>query len=177
MTQKMAAKGNRNSRLMKMSHRILAVLVTLTVILFAAFYAVGNDMPYYDNPQFSAPLLTDVILLFIYILFFTLLILTALSAAREIMIRAKDDRIGNGVPTGRIAWGVMVFFVLTLAITFACGSTAPIHVNGRMFASAVWLRLTDMFIYTSIVLISVALIAVAVGATGLNRKIKGRFGR
>ncbi|MGN1262704.1 MAG: beta-carotene 15,15'-monooxygenase [Prevotella sp.] len=166
-----------NNRLAEMSHRILVVLVVISVVLFGAFFAVGYDMPYYDNPQFSAPLLTDIVLFFIYLLFFVLVLLTGISAAHEIIIRAKAKRIGNGIPTDRIGWGVMLLFLVTLAVTFACGSTTPIRVNGRIFTSAVWLRLTDMFIYTSVALIFIALLTVAIGATGINRKIKGRAGK
>lgn len=73
----------------------------------------------------------------------------------------------------RITVATVVLFVVTLALSFAFGSTDPLPVNGHMFSSSLWLRLADMFIVTSAVLITVAVAAVAFGMSGLNRKLNG----
>lgn len=52
------------------SRTILIILVALTVIVFALFWLVGFDMPFFDNPKFNAPLLTDVVIYFVYLMLF-----------------------------------------------------------------------------------------------------------
>ena len=49
----------------QVSTRVLYVLVALAVVVFGAFFLIGYDQPYEDDPQFNAPVLTDVVLVFI----------------------------------------------------------------------------------------------------------------
>ena len=67
--------------------------------------------------------------------------------------RRQGDDIINGVPAGRIGWCVAIGFVLLLLVTFLLGSSKPIVTNGELFTDVFWLKTTDMFIYTSILLI------------------------
>jgi hypothetical protein len=67
--------------------------------------------------------------------------------------RRKGDDIINGVPAGRIGWCVAIALVACLVLTFLLGSTSPVMTNGTRFTDAFWLKTTDMFIYTSILLI------------------------
>jgi hypothetical protein len=43
--------------------------------------------------------------------------------------------------------------VLLLLVTFLLGSSKPIVTNGELFTDVFWLKTTDMFIYTSILLV------------------------
>ena len=52
----------------RLSRIVLVALVSLTIIVFGAFWLIGFDMPFFDNPQFNAPLLTDLVIFFIYIM-------------------------------------------------------------------------------------------------------------
>ena len=52
----------------RLSHAVLVVLVVITVIVFAAFWLVGFNMPFMDDPRFNAPLLTDVVISFVYLM-------------------------------------------------------------------------------------------------------------
>ena len=54
----------------RLSHAVLVVLVVITVIVFAAFWLVGFNMPFMDDPRFNAPLLTDVVIAFVYLMLF-----------------------------------------------------------------------------------------------------------
>ena len=52
----------------RLSHAVLVVLVVITVIVFAAFWLVGFNMPFMDDPRFNAPLLTDVVIACVYLM-------------------------------------------------------------------------------------------------------------
>ena len=52
----------------RLSHAVLVVLIVITVIVFAAFWLVGFNMPFMDDPRFNAPLLTDVVIAFVYLM-------------------------------------------------------------------------------------------------------------
>ena len=62
--------------------------------------------------------------------------------------------------------------VLTLALTYLTGDATPLMSNGKPFDDAFWLRVSDMFINTSIVLIVLAAVAVGFGMSGVSRKLK-----
>ncbi len=157
----------------KASGRVLAVLVVVAVLLFGAFFLVGFDMPFDDDPRFNAPLLTDAVLWFSYVLFIVAVVVTAVSVIHGIRVHASDDRLSNGIPTMRIALGVGGLLVATLLLTFLFGSSEPLTINGRYFTSVFWLKLTDMFINTSFILGTIAVAAVFFGMSGLNRRING----
>lgn len=50
----------------RLSHAVLVALVVLTAVIFGAFWLVGFDMPFIDDPQFNAPMLTDLVIVFVY---------------------------------------------------------------------------------------------------------------
>ena len=58
-----------------------------------------------------------------------------------------------------------------MLITFLLGSAEPVTVNGVEFADTFWLKATDMFINTSLVLLLVAVCGVAFGLSGYCRKM------
>ena len=63
----------------RLSHAVLVVLVAITVVVFGAFWLVGFNMPFMDDPQFNAPLLTDLVIVFVYIMLFMAVGAVALS--------------------------------------------------------------------------------------------------
>ncbi|MDE5947260.1 MAG: hypothetical protein K2G86_00480 [Prevotella sp.] len=158
----------------RISTMVRTVLTVIAVVIFAAFYLIGYDLPFVDNPQFTAPLFTDAVIWLIYILFGATLVATAVSVGSTVKTRSYSSMTSTGVPSVRIAVATVVLLVVTLALSFAFGSTEPLPVNGHTFSSSLWLRIADMFIVTSAVLIAVAVAAVAFGMSGLNRKLNGR---
>ena len=98
-------------------------------------------------------------------------VVAVVSMVRGAICRSGSRYETNGVPSGRIAWFVAGLLVATLVATFAFGSAQPLVVNGKVFDDAGWLKLTDMFIGTSAVLGFVAVALVAVGVSGLSRRI------
>ena len=100
-----------------------------------------------------SPFFAEIMLWLMYIAVAAALVVTGLSVLKTLRQRTKDDEIINGVPQTRIAWTVGGIFLAILAVTFLLGSSAPILTNGQLYTNTFWLKVTDMFIYTSIILI------------------------
>lgn len=88
-----------------------------------------------------------------YIAIVVAVIVTIVSMARTVRLRTKDEEVVNGVPRTRMAWIVIVAFLLCLVLTFLLGSSEPVKTNGELFTDTFWLKAADMFIYTSLILI------------------------
>ena len=95
----------------------------------------------------------DVMLWLMYFMLVASLVVTGLSVWKTLRMRTKDDEVINGVPQTRIAWTTAGCFVVCLVVTWLLGSSTPLTTNGEVFASKFWLKMTDMFIYTSVILI------------------------
>lgn len=156
----------------KLSGRVLMVIIALSAAVFAAFYLVGYDMPFEEDASFNAPLLTDVLLVFTYLLLAVAVVVSVVAVAKGVKVRDAGDKVANGIPASLIAYGTVALLVVSLVVTFALGSSEPMKINGETFAETFWLKLTDMFIYTSAILMAVAVCAVAYGLSGRNRNVK-----
>jgi uncharacterized membrane protein len=102
---------------------------------------------------FVSPLIADIMLWLMYIAIAVALIVTVVSMVQTVRLRTKDEEVVNGVPRTRMAWIVVVAFLLCLVLTFLLGSSEPVRTNGNLFTDAFWLKAADMFIYTSLILI------------------------
>ena len=100
-----------------------------------------------------SPFIADIMLWLMYIAIVVAVIVTIVSMARTVRLRTKDEEVVNGVPRTRMAWIVIVAFLLCLVLTFLLGSSEPVKTNGKLFTDTFWLKATDMFIYTSLILI------------------------
>ena len=100
-----------------------------------------------------SPLIADIMLWLMYIAVAVALVVTIVSVFRTVRLRTKDDEVVNGVPRTRMAWIVGIAFLLCLVLTFVLGSSEPVRTNGKLFTDTFWLKATDMFIYTSLILI------------------------
>jgi len=122
-------------------------------------------MNFYESPLFVELLLDGICLLVV-----AALVLTVWSVAYSLRLRrgqADSDR----VPARRIAWGVAALLVLTMAATALLADTTPLSINGRAFTDTFWLRMSDMLINTSGILMLVAVVCV-VGGEVKNKRIK-----
>ena len=103
--------------------------------------------------SFVSPFIADIMLWLMYITIVVAVIVTIVSMARTVRLRTKDEEVVNGVPRTRMAWIVIVAFLLCLVLTFLLGSSEPVKTNGELFTDTFWLKAADMFIYTSLILI------------------------
>ena len=157
----------KNIKTGQISTRILYVLVGITVVVFALFYLIGYNMPYMFDPTYNAPLFTDVVLWLLYIMTFLAVSVAVCAVVRGYRRRSRESVV-NGIPVARIAWGTLALLVVLLVLTFLIGSSSPVTVNGKTFADVFWLKATDMFIYTILLLLVVA--AGAVGYSAMRIK-------
>ena len=106
------------------------------------------------------------------------------SVVRSLRKRDKRQAVVNGIPVARISRGVAVGLVALLVLTFVLGSSKPILINGLPFESVAWLKLSDMFIVSIYVTLSLAAVAVVAGRvwsrrirTGARSNIQGQGAR
>lgn len=152
------------------SSAVLYALVGFIVVVFALFWLVGFSRPYVDDPNFNAPLFTDLLLVTGYLLLVLALGIAVWAVVRSARTLGKGDRVVNNIPVRRISLSVGVGTFVLMLLVFVLGSTAPLKINGTMYSDAFWLRMSDMFIITSLLLIVAAIVAVVYGATKYNRK-------
>lgn len=113
--------------------------------------------------SFVSPFFADVILGLMYLMIVAAMGVTAYSVWHGLRNRRKGDDIINGVPAGRIGWCVAILLIVLLVVTFLLGSSSPVITNGVRFTDVFWLKTTDMFIYTSILLIIGCFVSAIVG--------------
>ena len=77
----------------------------------------------------------------------------------------------NGVPALRIALGVGVGTFCIMILSFALAPTDAMSVNGVQYADGLWLRVAEMFVDTSLLLLVAAVVAVAYGYV---RRVRNR---
>ena len=91
--------------------------------------------------------------LFIDVVIIAMYVLLAVAAALCVWSAWNSVRTHQRRQSTRIAYAVAGGTALLLLLTYLLGSTRPLSSNGQIFNDALWLRLADMFIYSSIILI------------------------
>lgn len=156
----------------KISTAVLYTIICVVAIVFALFYLVGYNMPSVEEPSFNAPLLTDVLLILMMVLFVIAAIVGVVAVIKGLQKRDPSDKVINGVPAAKISFITFGVTFLLLLLTFIFGSTDTMMINGHQFNDVLSLKLTDMFVQTSLVMIVLAICAVIFGYTRYIRKGK-----
>lgn len=154
----------------KLPSRVLYVLVGLSVVVFALFWLIGYDRPFDEDGNFNAPLFTDVLLVFMLLLTVGACGVAVWSAIRSNKASGGGERVVNNIPVRMIGRCVAGGTALALVLTFLFGSSAPMKINGADYADTFWLKASDMFVATSLLMIVAAVGAVVYGATKYIRK-------
>ncbi|MBQ9637434.1 MAG: hypothetical protein IJV36_06020 [Prevotella sp.] len=113
----------------------------------------------------------DLLLYLIYGMLALAAMLTTWSTLRS-LVRNRGEAVEWGIPVRLIGWLIVAGLLVVLVLTFVLGDASPLAINGRTYADGLWLRVADMLINTSIVLIIVAALGVLFGVSGLSRKLK-----
>lgn len=142
----------------------------MIVVIFAMFWLIGFDRPYDEDPNFNAPLFTDLLLVFTMLLLVGAIVVAAWSVARSLKVSGRGERMSNNIPVRRIGTVVAVGTVAVMLLTFIFGSSVPMNINGATYADTMWLKVSDMFISTSLLMIAAAITAVLYGSIRNIRK-------
>ena len=142
----------------RISQRVLYLLITLAAVVFVLFYGIGYDHPFAENPSFNAPLFTDLLLSL-------MLVLILLAGGLSIWAVVRSVRKLRGSGNGSVIWGTIGIVVFSCLVA----SGREMLVNGRPYGDWFWLKVSDMFIYTSVILLLVTIAAAIYGATKYYR--------
>lgn len=154
----------------RLSGFVLIALIVLSVLVLGAFYLIGFDRPFDEDANFNAPLFTDALLYLMYGLVVLAICVCLLAVYRSFKMRSDCGTEVNGIPASLISYGTVGLLGGCLVLTFLFGSSKPMKINGEKFDEIFWLKATDMFINTSLVLIVIAVIAVVAGLSGHFRR-------
>ena len=164
-------KVQRNKSAEQISQQVFFILIGLSVVVFALFFLVGYDMPFLENPDFNAPLFTDVLIILMWLFLIGGVGLAVYSMVRDYR-GAKSETVVNGVPVRRIFRITWLGTLAILVLSFLLGSSDPMLINGENYADWIWLKLSDMFVITSLLMLVAGIGAVCFGATRYIRKKK-----
>ena len=156
----------------RISQRILYVLIGITALVFILFFSIGFYTPFAENPAFNAPLLTDVVIVLMWILFGLTVLTMLLSLYHTTKTISVKQRVVNGIPTYKITIIVFGVTLLCLLLSFVFGSSEAMIINGATYSDKFWLKISDMFVTYSIVLLIAAIGVTIFGATRYYRKKK-----
>ena len=138
----------------RLSQRLLYILVGVSAVVFA----------------FNAPLFTDVLIVLMVLVLLLALCMIGFSAWRSHRSGSRQDAVVNGVPARKIARITWFSTFGLLVIGFAVGSSTPMLVNGNDYNDWLWLKLSDMFVLASVILLIAAIGVVLFGVTRYVRK-------
>ncbi len=154
----------------KISQRIFYVLIALSVCVFGLFFLLGYDLPFEENPDFNAPLFTDALIGLMWLFFLMAVIIAVVSVVKGNRLAGRNDKMSNGIPVVKISRSVWLTTLLLLILTFLVGSSAPMLINGEEYNDWFWVKASDMFVLTSVIMLVLGIGAVLFGATRYIRK-------
>ena len=79
------------------------------------------------------------------------------------MRKNKTARIVNGIRAKLVTWIATGGTIALLVITFFALPADTLRINGNPYSESVWLRMTNMCVVTSVILLIVAIIALIIG--------------
>ena len=153
----------KNKSAEQISQKVFRLMIGLAVLVFGLFYLIGYDLPFDENPDFNAPLFTDVLIFLMWLFLIGGVGLAVYSMVKDYR-SSKSEAVVNGVPVRRI------FRITWLTLLAVLGGSDPMLINGENYADWLWLKLSDMFVITSLLMLLAGIGAVCFGATRYIRK-------
>lgn len=150
--------------------RVLYILVGIIVLVFAMFWLIGYDRPYDEDPNFNAPLFTDLLLVSMLLILLFAIATAVWSIWRSFKVAGKGEKYSNNIPVRKIGVIVAVGTFAVMLLTFLLGSSTPMTINGAKYDDVLGLKISDMFVSTSLLMILAAIVTVIYGSTKYIRK-------
>lgn len=149
----------------RVSSYTFLVLAGISLVVFATFLFGGYELDTKDNKVYA---FTDLLLYWTYFLG----IISVLAVLGFVLKDFFGKLSTNPKEALKSIAGVLGVLAL-LAITYAVGDTTPLKLNeeAQVFNSPGWLKVTDMWLYTTYVLLFATIGAAILGSikSALNR--------
>lgn len=136
-------------------------ICSVTFVVFALFFLVGYNMPSLFNNGVNEPMFTNTLLYLSYIVVALAIVVGVWAIVRELLIATNSQGIKNGINLKKIRYIVFAILVFGLILFYVTSSSKAIKINGVVFSDVFWLKVSEMFILLSYLLLSIA-IAIAI---------------
>lgn len=144
-------------------------IISLIILVLAAFFLIGYDNVYEMDPSLNDPLCTDVLIVFMYVMVVAAMVIAIASVVRGMKMRSVSADT-NGIPESKIMYYTAGGTVALLVLSFVLSSSAPVHTGEGNYSDVFWLKVTDMFLYTTYILLFAAAMAALYGMSGWRRR-------
>lgn len=155
------------TKIRKVSSTTLLVLLALSVLIFVLFFAGGSELDAKGNKDYA---FTGILLYWTYFLFIVTVLATLFFAGRSIATNKTKDVVAR--KSNLIS---VVVLVVSLILGYAIGSGEAIkglNEASQAYNTSGWLKVTDMWLYSTYVLFVVTLGAVVWG--GVSKRVLGK---
>ncbi len=146
------------TKIRKISSWTLLITSIITIIVLGMFYFGGVVDPNAENKEY---VYTGLLLDWTWLVFAVTIAVMAVLALWQFVTSLKTN------PKSALrSFGVVVLFALLLIVTYSMGDGTPvqgINADSQAYNTEGWLKITDMWILSSIVLFVLIVIAVALG--------------
>ena len=146
------------TKIRKVSSWTLLICSIISVVALIMFYTGGVVDP---AAEMKEPVYTGLLLNWTYVLFGLTIASTIVLAAWQFLGSLKND-----AKSALMSLLVLVLFVALLGITYTLGDATPLtglNADSQAYNTTGWLKITDMWIYSTYALIALIILAVVWG--------------
>lgn len=146
------------TKIRKVSSWTLLISSIISVVALIMFYTGGVVDP---AAEMKEPVYTGLLLNWTYVLFGLTIASTIALAAWQFLGSLKND-----AKSALMSLLVLVLFVALLGITYTLGDATPLtglNADSQAYNTTGWLKITDMWIYSTYALIALIILAVVWG--------------
>ena len=148
----------------KVSYYVFYVCIAIILVVLALFFGVGYD--HLNEAGLNEPVNTPALMYLMYFMFFVCVAVTVIAAIVQILAALRD----NPANTVKSLLG-FVGLVVLLIVTYTLGSDTPVLLGGSgSYDDPIMLKVTDMFIYSTYVLLIIASVAALFNLIGVFKK-------
>ncbi len=146
------------TKIRKISSWTLLAAAIISVVVMGLFYTGGVVD---SAAEMQEPVNTNYLIYWVYVLFGATIISTFLFAVWQFIGLLKTN------PKSAItSLGVLVVFAAIMLISYTLGDGTPlpiINADSAAYNTSSWLKITDMWIYTTYILIGLIILSVVAG--------------
>lgn len=155
------------TKIRKVSSTTLLVLLALSVLIFVLFFAGGSELDAKGNKDYT---FTGILLYWTYFLSIATIVATIFFAGRSIATNKTKDAVGR--KSNLISTVVLVVSLLAGYFIGSGEAIKGLNEASQAYNTAGWLKVTDMWLYSTYVLFVVTLGAVVWG--GVSNRLLGK---